>query len=57
VYLWGETVHLHIMKLYVGVEVQLHSFLTSAIDGGEWSASRSGRFAPNEGALYPLNRR
>ena len=23
----------------VGIEVQLHSFLTSALDGGEWSAS------------------
>jgi len=45
VYLWGETVHLHAMKLYVGVEAQLHSFLTSAVDGGEWSAWRSGRFA------------
>jgi hypothetical protein len=29
---------------YGGVEAQLHVFLTSAIDGGEWLASRSGRF-------------
>jgi len=29
-------------------EVQLHSSLTSALDGGEWSASRSGRFPPEE---------
>jgi hypothetical protein len=30
--------------------VQLHVFLTSALDGGEWSASRPGRFTPREGA-------
>jgi hypothetical protein len=34
------------MKTYWGVEVQLHAFLTSALDGGEWSASRPGRFTP-----------
>jgi hypothetical protein len=28
------------------VEVQLHGFLTSALDGGEWRASRRGRFTP-----------
>jgi hypothetical protein len=32
------------------VEVQLHAFLTSALDG-EWSASRPGRFTPTERAL------
>jgi len=32
------------------VEVQLHQFLTSALDGGEWSASRPGRFSLREGA-------
>jgi hypothetical protein len=26
-------------------------FSTSALDGGEWSASRPGRFNPGEGAL------
>jgi hypothetical protein len=26
------------------VEVQFHPFLTSALDGGEWSYSRPGRF-------------
>ena len=28
------------------VEVWLHSFLTSALDGGKWSGSRSGYFTP-----------
>jgi len=29
-----------------GMEVQLHAFLTSALDSGEWSASRAGYFTP-----------
>jgi hypothetical protein len=34
------------------------SFLTSALDGGEWSASRSCRFTPQEKSpRYPLDRR
>jgi hypothetical protein len=36
------------MKAYWGV--QLHTFLTSALDGSEWSASRPGRFTPRERA-------
>jgi hypothetical protein len=28
------------MKAYGGVDVQIHIFLTSALAGGEWSASR-----------------
>jgi hypothetical protein len=32
------------MKTYEEVEVKLHAFLTSPLDGGEWSAWRSGRF-------------
>jgi hypothetical protein len=36
------------MKAYGGVEVYIHVFLTSALDGGEWSASRPGRFTPGE---------
>jgi hypothetical protein len=33
---------------YEGVEIRAPPFLTSAIDGGEWSASRSCRFNPGE---------
>jgi hypothetical protein len=34
----------HTMKTYDGVDVWLHPFLVSALDVGEWSASRLGRF-------------
>jgi hypothetical protein len=38
--------------------LHLHAFLTSALDGGEWSASRPGRFIPSERApWYQLDRR
>jgi hypothetical protein len=37
------------MKAYWGVK-ELHAFLGSALDGGEWSA-RPGRFTPRETAL------
>jgi len=32
------------MKMYGGVEVQLHTFLASALGGGEWSASCPSHF-------------
>jgi hypothetical protein len=38
------------MKTYWGVEVYLHVFLISALDEGEWLASRPGRFTPRERA-------
>jgi hypothetical protein len=42
----------HAMKAYWG-SGSTHS-LTSALDGGEWSASRYGRFIPKERALVPI---
>jgi hypothetical protein len=36
------------MKAYGGVDVQIHIFLTSALAGSEWSASRPCRFTPRE---------
>jgi hypothetical protein len=34
------------MKVYAGVDVSIHIFLTSALIRGEWSASCTGRFTP-----------
>ena len=37
------------------MKVQFHSFLTFALDGDEWSASRRGRFTPGDkgtGQIY-----
>lgn len=39
-----------------GVYIQLHS-LASALDGGEWLASRHGRFTHRNNPPYRLNRR
>ena len=44
------------MHIY-GVEIHLHSFLTLALDGGEWSDARCGRFANRKEPGYPFNRR
>jgi hypothetical protein len=38
------------MEAYGGVDVETHVFLTSALVGDEWSASRPGRFTPGERA-------
>jgi hypothetical protein len=40
----------HAMKTHGEVEVLRHAFLTWALDGGEWSTSRPGRFTPTESA-------
>jgi hypothetical protein len=40
----------HAVKTYVGMEVWLHPFLTSALDGDEWSASRPRHFTCGERA-------
>jgi hypothetical protein len=39
------------MKAYGGVDVQIHIFLTSALVGGERSASRSCRFTPGTNSI------
>jgi hypothetical protein len=36
------------MKAYVRVHEEIHIFLTSALVGGVWSASRPGRFTPGK---------
>jgi hypothetical protein len=38
------------MKAYGGVDVYIQILLTSALTGGEWSASSPGIFIPGEGA-------
>jgi hypothetical protein len=43
------------MKTYWESGGIAHAFLTSAIDGGEWSASRLGRFITREKALGAYN--
>jgi hypothetical protein len=40
----GKVVSVYATKDAEGAEVQLHSFSTSASDGGEWSISRPGHF-------------
>jgi len=35
------------------VEVRLHTFLNSTLDGHEWSASDPGRFIPGKDSLVP----
>jgi hypothetical protein len=44
------------MKTYGGVGVYIQVFLTSALVGGEWSASRPCRLTPGEESVYPLDR-
>jgi hypothetical protein len=39
------------------VGVQIHVFLTSALVGGEWSASRPCRFTPGKDLLAHIDRR
>jgi hypothetical protein len=42
---------------YGGVDVYTHISLTTALVGGEWSASRPGRLPRGERLRYPLDRK
>jgi hypothetical protein len=42
----------HAKKMNGGVEVKHQAYLSSALDGGEWSASGSGRLTSVERATY-----
>jgi hypothetical protein len=41
------------MKAYVGVDVYIRVFLTSALVVGKWSDSRPGRFIPGKKPPLP----
>jgi hypothetical protein len=42
------------MKAYGGADIEIHILLTSVLVGGEWSASRPGRFVPGSHGLRGL---
>jgi len=51
----AKAVPLHATKALGGEEYSSYSFSTSALDGGEWSASRPGRaLAPGKGPPVPI---
>jgi len=43
----------HATKTHGTIEIWLHAFLTSALDGDEWSASRPDYFTCGERPLVP----
>jgi len=43
-----SNVPVHAMKVIGGIEVYLHSSLTSALDGGEWLTPCPGCFSPGK---------
>jgi hypothetical protein len=44
--------HKHHTMVYMGVEIYLLAFVTSALNGGEWSA-----LSPEKSPLYSLDKR
>jgi hypothetical protein len=53
----GKIVAVHAVKAYRGAELWLHSFLTSAPDGGEWLTPSPGLFTSRKKRRCSLNRR
>jgi hypothetical protein len=49
-----EVVPIGDMKAYRGSRVKLHSFLTLALNRGEWSTSRLDHCTPEKTALLPM---
>jgi hypothetical protein len=45
------------MMAYRGVEIQIYSLLTSALDVGEWSVSLPGRLTPRKEPRFALIRK
>jgi hypothetical protein len=51
--LWGKVVlAVQLSTMYWEVEVQLHAFLTQALDGDDWLASCPRCFTPEEGTQW-----
>jgi hypothetical protein len=50
----GKIVSIHPINAYGGVELQLYSFITSAVDGGKWSVRNLGRFTPGKEPLVSI---
>jgi hypothetical protein len=57
VHIKREFAPVHALKAYRGIEVQLHSFLTLVLVGGEWSASCPTHFTLGEITWAPFFRR
>jgi hypothetical protein len=45
---------MHVKKAFVDVEVQIHLFLKSALNNGEWSVSPYDNFKRGEKAPVPI---
>ena len=54
---YGDVVPVHDIKTYRGSRGMAPLIRNSALDGGEWSTSRTGRFNPGKERRYTLNRR
>jgi len=52
-----QVLSLHNMKTYGRVEVKLQTFLASALNGNEWSASRPRHFNPGKDPLHLMSKK